>query len=29
VLIMIYVRWTNRHYDDAVADIRRDHREGR
>ena len=25
VLIMIYVRWTNRHYDDAVADIRRDH----
>ena len=29
VLIMIYVRWTNRHYDDAVAEIRRDHREGR
>ena len=25
VLIMIYVRWTNRHYDAAVADIRRDH----
>ena len=29
VLIMIYVRWTNRHYDAAVAEIRRDHREGR
>ena len=29
VLIMIYVRWTNRHYDDAVAAIRRDHLEGR
>jgi len=33
VLIMIYVRWTNRHYDEAVADIHRDHlhaeREGR
>ena len=29
VLIMIYVRWTNRYYDDAVAAIRRDHREGR
>ena len=29
VLIMIYVRWTNKHYDDAVAEIRRDHQEGR
>ena len=29
VLIMIYVRWTNRNYDAAVADIRRAHREGR
>ncbi len=29
VLIMIYVRWTNEHYDDTVADIRRAHQEGR
>ena len=29
VLIMIYVRWTNANYDAAVADIHRDHREGR
>jgi uncharacterized membrane protein (DUF485 family) len=29
VLIMIYVRWTNANYDEAVADIRRDHMEGR
>lgn len=28
-LIVWYVRWTNRHYDVAVAQIRRDHREGR
>jgi uncharacterized membrane protein (DUF485 family) len=29
LLIMVYVRWTNRHYDVAVAHIRREHREGR
>jgi len=28
-LILVYVRWTNRHYDDAVATIRRAHQEGR
>ena len=28
-LILIYVRWTNRHYDHAVALIRREHMEGR
>ena len=25
-LIFVYVRWTNRHYDHAVADLRRAHR---
>src|SRR6478735_5409015 len=29
VLIMIYVRWTNTHYDHRVADERRSRREGR
>jgi uncharacterized membrane protein (DUF485 family) len=29
ILIMIYVRWTNTHYDHRVADVRRDRREGR
>ena len=29
VLILVYVRWTNRHYDAAVAEIRRAHEEGR
>ncbi|MBY0496782.1 MAG: DUF485 domain-containing protein [Cyanobacteria bacterium] len=29
VLIMIYVRWTNTHYDHRVADERRARREGR
>ena len=29
VLIMIYVRWTNTHYDHRVADVRRDRQEGR
>ena len=29
VLIVWYVRWTNQHYDAAVADIRKQHREGR
>jgi len=29
VLILIYVRWTNTHYDHRVADVRRDRREGR
>ena len=29
VLIVIYVRWTNTHYDHAVADLRRAHQEGR
>jgi uncharacterized membrane protein (DUF485 family) len=28
-LIVIYVRWTNTHYDHAVAAIRRAHQEGR
>ena len=26
-LIFVYVRWTNRHYDQAIADLRRAHRE--
>jgi uncharacterized membrane protein (DUF485 family) len=29
VLIMVYVRWTNRYYDTAVAEIRQAHVEGR
>ena len=29
VLIVIYVKWTNDHYDTAVADIRTARREGR
>ena len=29
VLIVIYVRWANAHYDANVADIRRAHQEGR
>jgi uncharacterized membrane protein (DUF485 family) len=29
VLIMVYVRWTNTHYDHRVADARRDRQEGR
>ena len=29
VLILIYVRWTNTHYDHRVADVRRARREGR
>ena len=29
VLILIYVRWTNTHYDHRVADERRARREGR
>jgi uncharacterized membrane protein (DUF485 family) len=29
VLIMIYVRWTNTHYDHRVADVRRDRQDGR
>ena len=29
VLIVIYVRWTNTHYDHAVAHIRREHQAGR
>ena len=29
VLIVIYVRWANEHYDATVADIRRAHQEGR
>jgi len=29
VLILIYVRWTNTHYDHRVADVRRDRRAGR
>ena len=29
VLIMVYVGWTNRHYDRAVAEIRQAHMEGR
>jgi uncharacterized membrane protein (DUF485 family) len=29
VLIMIYVRWTNTHYDHRVADERRARQEGR
>lgn len=28
-LILVYVRWTNRHYDAAVALIRKAHMEGR
>lgn len=28
-LILIYVRWTNTHYDHRVADVRRDRLEGR
>jgi uncharacterized membrane protein (DUF485 family) len=28
-LIVVYVRWTNTHYDHAVASIRRAHQEGR
>jgi uncharacterized membrane protein (DUF485 family) len=28
-LIVIYVKWTNDHYDTAVADIRQARREGR
>jgi uncharacterized membrane protein (DUF485 family) len=28
-LIVIYVKWTNDHYDSAVAEIRLDRREGR
>jgi uncharacterized membrane protein (DUF485 family) len=28
-LIVIYVKWTNDHYDHAVADIRQARREGR
>ena len=29
ILIMIYVRWTNTHYDHRVADVRRARRESR
>ncbi len=29
VLIVIYVRWANDHYDGTVAEIRRAHQEGR
>lgn len=29
VLIVIYVKWTNDHYDQAVADLRQAHQEGR
>ena len=29
VLIMVYVQWTNTHYDHRVADARRDRQEGR
>jgi uncharacterized membrane protein (DUF485 family) len=29
ILIMIYVRWTNRHYDHRVADERRARRDAR
>ena len=29
LLIMVYVRWTNTHYDHRVADARRDRRAGR
>ena len=29
VLIVIYVKWTNDHYDHAVADLRQAHQEGR
>ena len=29
VLIVIYVRWANQHYDSTVAEIRRAHQEGR
>ena len=29
VLIMVYVRWTNTHYDHRVANVRRDRQEGR
>lgn len=29
VLILIYVKWTNDHYDGAVEEIRRAHQEGR
>ena len=28
-LILVYVRWTNTHYDGAVAHIRREHQAGR
>ena len=28
-LILVYVKWTNDHYDHAVADIRKAHQEGR
>ena len=28
-LIVIYVKWTNDHYDSAVADMRTERREGR
>jgi uncharacterized membrane protein (DUF485 family) len=28
-LILIYVRWTNTHYDNRVADVRRDRQAGR
>lgn len=28
-LILVYVKWTNDHYDDAVANRQRDRREGR
>ena len=29
VLILIYVRWTNKHYDHRVADVRRARQESR
>jgi len=29
VLILVYVRWTNTHYDHRVADVRRARQEGR
>jgi uncharacterized membrane protein (DUF485 family) len=29
VLILIYVKWTNDHYDGTVADVRRAQKEGR
>ena len=29
VLILIYVRWANTHYDHRVADVRRDRQAGR